>query len=141
MGADPVALTDGVPAVGVGAAADERPVEDAAAAAGADGGEALADELPGRVGRGGGLAAGGGDAAGAGRAGGTVGIAAFEIGLLTGATRGVALGLAAEGVACRLALAGEPAVAPGGGWAAAECGGSVTTHFSPDGRAAAPAMQ
>ena len=100
--------------------AGERPTEDAVAVAGADGEEALADELPGRVGRGGGFAAGGGDAAGAGRAGGTVGIAAFEIGLVTVAARGVALGLAEDVVVGRL-VADELAVEPEGGCAADEC--------------------
>ncbi len=116
-GAEPVALADGVPRVGIGAAADGRPGEDAA---GADGEEALAEEPPGGVGRGGGFAAGGGDAAGAGRAGGTVGIAAFEIGLLTVATRGAAPGPAADDVAGRLTPAGEPAVALEGNCVAAE---------------------
>jgi hypothetical protein len=118
--AEPVALVDGVATADVGAVCDERPAEDAVAAAGVGGEEALADELPGRVGRGGGFAAGGGDAAGAGRGGGTVGIATFEIGLLTVAARGVVLGPAADGVAGRL-TPGEPAVAPEGRCAAGEC--------------------
>lgn len=114
--AEPVALTDGVPTVRLAAAADERPAEDAAGAA-----RAIADALPGRVGRGGGFAAGGGDAAGAGRAGGTVGTAAFETGLLTVATRGVTLGPATDD-AGRLTPAAEPAVAPEGSWGAeADC--------------------
>jgi hypothetical protein len=105
--AAPIAFADGVPTAGVGAAVDARPAEDAGAAAGAGGEEALADELPGKVGRGGGFAAGGGDAAGAGRAGGTVGMADFEVGLLMVAPRGAPLELAADGVAGRL-VPGEP---------------------------------
>ena len=120
MDVELVALTDGIPMVGVGAAIDARPAADAAPAGNAAGDEAPADELPGRVGRGGGFAAGGGDAAGAGRAGGTVGIADFEMGLLTVAGRGAVLALAADGVTGRLA----PGVAPEGSCAAgdAECG-------------------
>lgn len=116
--AEPVALADVVPTVDVGAAGDGRLAEGATAGAGD---EAFATELPGRVGRGGGFAAGGGDAAGAGRAGGTGGIAAFEIGLLTVAVRGVAV--AAGEVAGRLAPGGPPAVAPAGSWGGdeAEC--------------------
>lgn len=120
VAAEPVALVDGVATADVGAVSDERPAEDAVAAAGVDGEEALADELPGRVGRGGGFAAGGGDAAGAGRGGGTVGMATFEIGLPAVAARGVALGPAADGVAGRL-TPGEPAVAPEGSCDAGEC--------------------
>jgi len=118
--AEPVVFADGTPAIGVGAAADDRAPEAAAADAGADAEEALADEVPGRVGRGGRFAAGGGDAAGAGRAGGTGGIADFEIGLPTAAARGPAPGPAADGVAGRLAP-GELAVAPEGCCAAAKC--------------------
>jgi hypothetical protein len=120
--AAPIAFADGVPTAGVGAAVDARPAEDGGAAAGGGGEEALADELPGKVGRGGGFAAGGGDAAGAGRAGGTVGMADFEVGLLMVAPRGAPLELAADGVAGRL-VPGGPAVEPAGSCAVdeAEC--------------------
>ncbi len=113
---EPVALGDGVTAVDVGGVPDrldaslERPADGIAAVEGADGEEAeeaAADELPGRVGRGGGFAAGGGDAAGAGRAGGTGGTATFEVDLLTVAGRGAELEFAAADVADRLA-AGDP---------------------------------
>jgi len=100
--AEPGAFADGASTAGVGGtAADERPADDATAAAGGADDKVVAGEVPGKVGRGGGFAAGGGDAAGAGRGGGTVGIADLETGLLTAAARGAPVGPAAEGVVAR----------------------------------------